>query len=164
MLSPKKIIITHSHWDHISDTAIVKEKFGAQVYVHPLDAGNLENPGSDGLPLMEPITGVVPDVLVQEGDVITIGSLKWGVIHTPGHARGAICLYCKEQNTLISGDTIFKGSIGNLSLPTSNEEDMWKSLPKLAALPAETIVYPGHGPSTTIGQESWLSHPKDFFG
>lgn len=163
-LTPNKIILTHSHWDHIADTFVMKEHFHPVVYIHPLDAPNLRNPGSDGLPLMFPIKGVEPDILLNEGDFVEVGKLRFEIIHTPGHCRGSICLYCKELNIVFVGDTIFKGSIGNLSLPTSNEADMWISLPKLAKLPPETVVYPGHGPSTTISAEHWLPHAKQVFG
>jgi glyoxylase-like metal-dependent hydrolase (beta-lactamase superfamily II) len=162
--TPKKIIITHSHWDHIADTSVLKKHFHSDVYVHPLDAPNLREPGSDGLPLMIAIEGVEPDKLLNEGDIVEVGNLRFAIIHTPGHCRGSICLYSKEHQTVFVGDTMFKGSIGNLSLPTSKEEDMWVSLPKLAKLPPETKVYPGHGPTTTIGKETWLSNAKHVFG
>jgi glyoxylase-like metal-dependent hydrolase (beta-lactamase superfamily II) len=73
-------------------------------------------------------------------------------------------LYCQEEHILFSGDTLFKGSIGNLSFPTCRPDLMWDSLAKLAKLPSETIVYPGHGPSTTIGEENWLPYAKKYFG
>jgi hydroxyacylglutathione hydrolase len=163
-LIPKMILITHSHWDHIGDAAALKEKFQCPVYVHPLDRANLQRPGSDGLPLWASIIGVQPDRLFEEGEIIEIGELKLQVIHTPGHSPGGICLYCPEHHTLLSGDTLFSGSIGNLSFPTANPEDMWASLDKLAKLPPETIVYPGHGPTTTIGREHWLPRAKEIFG
>jgi hydroxyacylglutathione hydrolase len=163
-LKPKKIIITHSHWDHIANTAVLKRHFNSEVYVHPLDAPNLREPGSDGLPLMISIEGVEPDHLLEEGDTVSVGDVQFSIIHTPGHCRGSICLYCKDLHIIFVGDTIFKGSIGNLSLPTSNEDDMWISLDKLAKLPPETVVYPGHGPTTTIGKEPWLPNAKELFG
>jgi glyoxylase-like metal-dependent hydrolase (beta-lactamase superfamily II) len=161
---PSKILITHSHWDHIADTAQLKQKLNVPVYVHSLDAPNLKMPGSDNLPCWIEIEGVVPDVLVEEGDTIPIGELQFQVIHTPGHTPGGVCFYLKEQGTLFSGDTLFKGTIGNLSFPTAQPELMWTSLEKLSKLPFETKVYPGHGPSTTIGQEKWLSNAKKIFG
>ncbi|MCH9634698.1 MAG: Hydroxyacylglutathione hydrolase GloC [Chlamydiae bacterium] len=158
-----KIILTHSHWDHFGDLATVKEKLEVPVYVHPLDQANLESPGSDGLPMFMPILGVLADQLLNDGQMISIGTLNFQVIHTPGHSPGGICLYCKDENILISGDTLFKGTIGNLSFPTASPEDMWKSLEKLAKLPPETQVFPGHGDSTTIEDESWLSNAKKHF-
>lgn len=163
-LKPQKILITHSHWDHIGDTAQLKAKFQIPVYVHPLDVENLKKPGSDGLPLWITIKGVLPDNLLNEGDTVEFGNLRFEVIHTPGHTPGGVCFYNKEHGILISGDTLFKGSIGNLSFPTARPKEMWESLSKLAKLPAKTVVYPGHGPPTTIGDEPWLDRAQEIFG
>lgn len=162
--TPKKIIITHSHWDHIVDTSFLKSQLKIPVYIHPLDAPNLINPGSDGLPCWMAIEGVNPDGFLNENDSIQLGEETLIVIHTPGHSPGGICLWNESAGILISGDTLFKGSIGNLSFPTCNAELMWKSLERLAKLPPETIVYPGHGPSTIIAKESWLPEAKKYFG
>jgi hydroxyacylglutathione hydrolase len=162
-LSVDKIVLTHTHWDHFGDLALLKEKIEAPVYVHPKDRLNLESPGSDGLPMFMPITGVNADHLLEDGMNLPLGTLIFRVIHTPGHSPGGVCLYCEKEKILISGDTLFKGSIGNLSFPTSNAEDMWKSLEKLAKLPQDTRVFPGHGDSTTIREESWLKHAKEHF-
>jgi len=160
----EKILITHSHWDHIADTAELKNHYNAPVYIHRDDAENLEVPGSDGIPLWEAMEVVQPDYFLKDGDIVDVGTLKFVVIHTPGHSPGSICFYCKEENILFAGDTLFKKSIGNLALPTSNAEMMWNSLNKLASLPPETKVYPGHGESTTIGDESWLPNARQIFG
>jgi hydroxyacylglutathione hydrolase len=161
---PKKILLTHSHWDHIADTAMLKKTFNIPVGIHPLDRSNLENPGSDRLPFRLSIESVRPDFLMVEGDLIDIGNLQFEVIHTPGHTPGGICLYCKEMQILFSGDTLFQGTIGKLTLPTGQPELMWNSLDKLSKLPKETQVLPGHGPSTTIGKESWLKEARNYFG
>ncbi len=158
-----KILITHSHWDHIGDAAALKKKYRLPIYIHPLDAPNLEQPGSDKLPCWLSIEGVKPDVLIEEGALINVGNILFKVIHTPGHSPGGVCFYCERENILFSGDTLFKGSIGNLSFPTSNASLMWPSLAKLSRLPPATVVYPGHGPRTTIGQESWLPRAKELF-
>lgn len=161
-LHPKLIIITHSHWDHIADAAQLKEIYNIPVYVHPLDAPNLEDPGSDRLGHRN-ITPVTPSGFLNDGDIVKIGQLQLRVLHTPGHCRGAICLYSPENHCLISGDTLFKGSMGRIDLPTGQPDLMWKSLKRLAELPPETRVYPGHGPTTTIGAESWLSNAETLF-
>lgn len=163
-LSPDKILLTHSHWDHIADTAPLKKKYQIPVLIHAEDAPNLEKPGADGLPCWIPIEGVKPDQFLKEYEIVKVGNLAFEVIFTPGHTPGGICLYAKEQGVLFSGDTLFRGSIGNLSFSTSRPSLMWNSLDKLAKLPLETVVYPGHGPSTTIGQESWLPKAKQIFG
>lgn len=163
-LKPTSILLTHSHWDHIADVPTLKKRFPVKVWIHEADVPNLQTPGADGLPYWIPLTGVKPDDLLKEGDQISIGSLNFIVIHTPGHSPGSICLYEPQQHVLIAGDTLFKGSIGNLSFPTSNADQMWPSLQKLAKLPPQTKVYPGHGPSTTIGKESWLPQAQQLFG
>jgi glyoxylase-like metal-dependent hydrolase (beta-lactamase superfamily II) len=93
-----------------------------------------------------------------------LGDIVIDVIHLPGHSPGGVGFYLKKQDTLISGDTLFKGSIGRLDLPTSEPEKMWNSLDKLAKLPPKTRVIPGHGDETTIGEESWLANAKHYFG
>ena len=163
-LVPEKIILTHSHWDHIADVAELNDLYHLPVYIHADDTGNLETPGSDGLPCWYQFPGIKPTAFLKEGDKITVGSFTFVVIHTPGHTPGGICLYCPEEHVLISGDTLFQGSIGNLSFPTARPKLMWSSLDKLAKLPAETKVYPGHGPATTIGHEKWLPRAEEIFG
>lgn len=158
------ILLTHSHWDHIADVSAIKEACNVPVYIHSLDVPNLERPGADGLPCWLPLEGIKPDVLLKEGDRIDIGEHSFSVIHTPGHSPGGICLYSALDHILFSGDTLFKGTIGNLSFPTCQPDKMWPSLEKLSKLPPETKVYPGHGNTTTIGRESWLSHAKEKFG
>jgi len=163
-LIPKKIVLTHSHWDHTGNVAELKEFFNIPVYIHNLDAPNLINPGSDGLPMITPIKATKPDGFLVEGDSILVGKLRFSVIETPGHTPGGICLYCENEQVLISGDTLFKQSIGNLSFPGCSADAMWKSLKKLEKLPKETHVYPGHGPKTTIGNEGWLPNAQEIFG
>lgn len=160
---PTKIVLTHSHWDHIADVAAVKALYSIPVLIHQEDAGNLEHPGSDGLPCWISFPGVVADQFLKEGDTVRVGDYTFDVIDTPGHTPGGICLYCPETKTLISGDTLFKGSIGNLSFPTARPEKMWDSLDRLSKLPRDTSVYPGHGPSTTIANESWLPKARQYF-
>jgi len=159
----QQILLTHSHWDHIGDVSELKQKLNLHVYIHPLDAPNLQEPGSDLLPCWISIPAVKPDFFLKEDEIISVGRLVFQVIYTPGHSPGGVCFYCAEQAVLFSGDTLFKGTIGNLSFPTCNADLMWTSLDKLAKLPAQTKVYPGHGPQTTIGAEHWLPHARELF-
>jgi hydroxyacylglutathione hydrolase len=159
----EKILLTHSHWDHFADAHDLKAKTSAPLYVHFLDAKNIEHPGSDGIPLFFPIHSVQPDHFLNEGDKVEVGKLELEVIHSPGHSPGSVCFYLKDQNVLISGDTLFQGSIGNLHLPTAQPALMWLSLEKLSKLPPETRVVPGHGGETSIGKENWLSRAKEIF-
>lgn len=159
-----KILLTHSHWDHIAEVYLFKKKYIIPVYVHQLDALNLEKPGTDGLAFWLTFPGVKPDILLEEGMLISLGQLTFHVLHTPGHSPGGVCFYEPQQHILFSGDTLFKGSIGNLSFPTSQPSLMWSSLAKLSQLPLETQVFPGHGSATTMQAEStWLPHAKKLF-
>ncbi len=159
---PEKILITHSHWDHIADVSKFKREYAIPVWIHALDAPNLANPGADGLQVRIPIEGVAADYLFKEGDTFSIGEIEFDVIHTPGHSPGGVCFYSAQNKVLISGDTLFRGSFGILSLPTAQPDLMWQSLARLWLLPKDTTVYPGHGPYTTIGRESWLPEAKKF--
>ena len=154
------IYLTHTHWDHIGDAA----KLNLPTFVHKLDAPNLEKPGSDGLPLAMPIEGVKPAGFLENGQKIAVGDLEFEVIFTPGHSPGGVSFYFESENVLISGDTLFCGSIGNISFPTSNAQEMWKSLKTLSQLPPTTKVYPGHGDNTSIGNETWLNRAEEIFG
>ncbi|NDD59197.1 MAG: MBL fold metallo-hydrolase [Chlamydiae bacterium] len=148
----QKILLTHSHYDHIVDMA----KFynlGIPLYVHPLDKKNVIAPGSDGLRSFKTIEAVSDPQFFQEGDKILFGEVEGVVLETPGHSPGSVSFYFEKENVLITGDTLFKGGIGRLDLPTAVPEKMAGSLEKLKKLPPETIVYPGHGPKTTIGEE-----------
>jgi len=150
------ILLTHSHWDHMADAKKLKEHFNIPVYVHPEDSANVRNPGSDGLPLIVSIEGFEPDRDLIDKQPLRLGRLQIEVIHTPGHTPGGVCFHLPQCKMLISGDTLFKGTIGNLSFPTANPTMMWESLKAIAKLPADTRIYPGHGLTTTIGEESWL--------
>jgi hydroxyacylglutathione hydrolase len=134
------------------------------VYIHPLDVLNLQQPGADGLPCWINIIGVEPDVFLEENAQVTVGELVFQVLHTPGHSPGCICFFEPQQHILFSGDTLFKGTIGNLSFPTSQPSLMSASLAKLAQLPLQTRVFPGHGPFTTLQAESeWLGDAEKLF-
>jgi hydroxyacylglutathione hydrolase len=162
-LSVDMILLTHSHWDHIAEVSVLKKELKAPVYIHKDDAENLQNPGSDRLPLFFPLIGVAADGYLTDGQELTVGKLNLKVIHTPGHSPGGVCFYLPSEKILFSGDTLFRGTIGNLSLPTARPDLMWDSLKKLTALPPETKVYPGHGGPTTISAEKWIAHAKGKF-
>ncbi len=162
-LTLDKILLTHSHWDHIADVKALQEATNAPVYVNKLDAIYLEKPGSDGLPSILPIQGVKTDCFLEDGATVTVGNLVFQIIHTPGHSPGGVCFYQKEQKLLFSGDTLFQGTIGNLGFPTSDPDAMWESLKKLEKLPLDTRVLPGHGPDTFLEDERWIGRAKEKF-
>lgn len=157
-LSLQALWLTHSHWDHIFDAAAIHHEFDVPVFVHSLDKDNVLSPGVDGLHTMSSITPVKEVQEFSGGSSLSLASYVFQVIHTPGHTAGGSCFYCEQEKLLISGDTLFQGTFGRLDLPTACKEDMKKSLHQLATLPHDTLVFAGHGPTTTIGSElSWLS-------
>jgi len=162
-LSCAALLLTHSHTDHTADAKALKDELKTSLYIHKNDLENLESPGSDGLPLFCEVPPTSAEHLITEGETLTFGPLQFDVIHTPGHTLGGVCFYSPKEGLLFSGDTLFKGSIGRLDFPKADSEAMWTSLKKLEQLPKETTVYPGHGPSTTLGAESWLGQARELF-
>ena len=149
------IISTHGHWDHTGDNAAVAEHTGASIAVHPLDRAMLTDPE----PLWAPfdIPPSVPAVDLAEGGEIRFGSIRLGVLHTPGHTPGSVCLQARDEGLLFSGDTLFAGGWGRVDLPGGSAEAILASLARLSELEPVIAVLPGHGPETTIGRERpWL--------
>lgn len=147
--------LTHGHVDHIGGVEWVKSFSGAPVAIHPDDEPMLGDPRLNGsaLFLSEPIS-TSADRLINDGDVLPLGNLRFRVIHTPGHSPGGVCFYLESGGHLIAGDTLFAGSIGRTDLPGGSHSALIRAIrEKLLPLPAETVVYPGHGPTTTIGDE-----------
>lgn len=151
----KYIYLTHCHGDHIGAVQELKNKKGGKLVIHRDDADGLKDKDIS-------LTGYIgmadvileADSRVDDGDAIHLGNLEFKVIHTPGHTRGGSSLYCKREKLLFSGDTLFRGTWGRTDLPTSSFEKIIDSITKkLLILPDETIVYPGHGKSTLIGEE-----------
>ena len=155
--NPQAIWITHAHVDHIGAIAPVKKKWNVPVWLHPLDEPLYRVGGRQaqlyGIPYDEPPR---PDRAFSEGEPVQLGSLELSIIHVPGHAPGHVVIH-GYGNALV-GDCLFAGSIGRTDLPFSNPAQLEASLQRIISLPAETVVHPGHGDITTIGEER-ISNP-----
>ena len=146
------IILTHGHADHIAGAMELKRQTGAKIYMHPQDAPML-NATQDA---MACYLGLKEEVILdQEFEQMTLplGDTEFQVLHTPGHTPGCCCLYNSAVKVLFSGDTLFAGSIGRSDLAGGNAGQLAESLGMLKLLPEDVVVYPGHGPHTTIGEE-----------
>lgn len=151
------IVVTHHHADHVSALKELKEKTGAPVYASAIDAPVIENQPKD----YPPAESCKVDHMVKDKDTITIGAMRWKVIATPGHTPGGICFFLDSEygmrldgaNVLISGDTLFCGSIGRTDFEGGNDREMRASLRRLSQLPHDTLVLPGHNSLTTIADE-----------
>ncbi len=153
------IINTHGHWDHIPSNFELHTSTHAPVLIHKADAHYLSDPETTLFNLQFHIQPIEPDAYLIDDQIIETGTLKFRVIHTPGHTPGSVCLYLEQCNVLFSGDTLFHGSIGRTDLPGSDLRTLLSSIHiKLLTLPSETVVYPGHGQSTIIGFEH-LNNP-----
>jgi glyoxylase-like metal-dependent hydrolase (beta-lactamase superfamily II) len=154
-LSVKMAINTHAHVDHILGNAFVKETFNCLLYAHKDSEMYFKQAPSYASVFGLDASDIgLPDENLQEGQQMNFGETSFQVIYSPGHAEGSICLYFAKENILFSGDVLFKEGIGRSDLPGGNHDLLIQNIEsKLFTLPAETTVYPGHGPSTTIGEE-----------
>ncbi len=151
------IVVTHHHADHTSALKALKDKTGAPVYASAIDAPIIEHQPK-GYP---PAESCKVDHTVKDKDIIALGNMRWKVLATPGHTPGGICLFLDSEygehldgsNVLISGDTLFCGSIGRTDFEGGNDRDMRASLRRLSQLPLDTLVLPGHNSLTTIADE-----------
>jgi hydroxyacylglutathione hydrolase len=155
-LSISLIVVTHAHIDHIDALRAVKERTNAPFAIHEAEKNSLSTPppmnivASLGLSPFK--SAPQPDRLLKDGDRIDVGDLHFEVLHTPGHSLGGICI--SGHGVVFSGDTLFNFGIGRTDFPGGSYEHLMNSIrEKLMVLPDETVVYPGHGPATTIGDE-----------
>lgn len=146
------IWITHAHVDHVGAIASIKRRWDVPVYLHPADrrlyAAASRQAEVYGVPFEEPPP---PDREFSDGQHLKLGDAAFTVMHAPGHAPGHVVIH--GQGMALVGDCLFAGSIGRTDLPFSNPPQLAESLKKIAELPPETVVYPGHGMETTIAEE-----------
>jgi hydroxyacylglutathione hydrolase len=146
------ILITHSHWDHILGLAELAEGTGVKVWGPEVEADVLENPQSYYSGVGVTLRGWKPDVLLAGGETIEVAGISFEVVAVPGHSPGHLAYYA--DGALLSGDVLFQGSVGRTDLPRSDRETLLASIRSLTErFPADTVVYSGHGPPTTLGDE-----------
>lgn len=154
-LTPKQLILTHGHVDHVLGVNFVKKQYGLTPIMHKADvAGYKAVPNYAQTFGFTGIVVVEPESFLEGGDTVTIGKTDWDVIFTPGHTPGEVCLYHEESKQLIAGDVLFLGSIGRTDLPGGDHGTLINSIKtELLVLPDDVKVYSGHGPTTSIGYE-----------
>jgi len=153
-ITVKGILLTHGHYDHITAVDSIKSLTGAEVYSHVSEKQILADPNFNLSCRTAKDIVVVPDKFFNDSDIFEFGECALKVIHTPGHTPGGVCYYSAENEALFAGDTLFKGSVGRADLPMGDFAKLKRNITaKLLSLPEETIVYAGHGETTTIGRE-----------
>jgi glyoxylase-like metal-dependent hydrolase (beta-lactamase superfamily II) len=150
-----EVLNTHGHGDHIAGNAAVKEATRARLAIHRLDEYRLDASRRPESQIRVP--PATADDLIDEGPLRYVADIDLVAMHTPGHTEGSTCFYVPSQNALFTGDVLFKGNVGRVDFPGGDARAMERSLERVAALPTETRVYPGHGEQTTIENElPWL--------
>lgn len=164
-LNLQALLGTHAHIDHVLGNAFVKRTFQCPYYLHEKDLPTLN--AIDSYAHVYGFQGYEsspqPDFLLQGGEQLEFGGIKLGVLFTPGHAPGHVVFFSKENNFVINGDVLFNGSFGRVDLPGGDLETLKQSIfNTMFRLPEDTVVYCGHGPSTTIGKEKRSNYILNF--
>jgi hydroxyacylglutathione hydrolase len=154
-LTPVLLLNTHCHLDHIFGNRFVQQTWGLMLHLHPLEKQVLDRGPASGQAWGLPFTNYDGELnYVEEGDEVLLGNEPLQVLFTPGHSPGSVCYYSKAHKFLIGGDVLFNGSVGRTDLPGGDFKTLEQSIKtKLYTLPEDVVVYPGHGPATTIADE-----------
>lgn len=154
-LIPVKLLNTHGHIDHVFGNKFVADKWKLGLELHKDDLKTLNSLLSVAhLYNLNAEESPQPTAWLEEGEKVKFGSSELDILFTPGHSKGSVCFYHFQQAFVIGGDVLFQGSIGRTDLPGGNHEQLLNSIrTKLFILPEEVVVWPGHGPETTIGEE-----------
>lgn len=153
-LKPALYLLTHGHMDHVSGLADLVERLPAPVAMHPVDAAWAFTEDNAMPPYYD--TPRAPPAIARNlanGQTWTDADLTYRVLETPGHSPGSVSFYFPEEGLLFPGDVLFAGAVGRTDLPGGHAATLWNSLQKLLDLPPATVVYPGHGPATTLAAE-----------
>ena len=156
-LTPRHLLCTHGHMDHVFGVDTMFDEFGLKPEIHREDEELLRNVDQQTRDMMGVgFDRAIPAVgrFLEDGDTVNFGSHELRVIHTPGHSPGGVVFYCEEEHVVFTGDTLFRMSVGRTDLHRGSWPQLKESLSgKLATLPHDTVVYPGHGPCSCIGDE-----------
>ena len=156
-LKPVHLLCTHAHFDHVFGVDTIYQAFGLKPEMHSEDKFLYDAASEQAAQMMgieNSIQMPPTNSFLNDGDIIRFGNHQLQVLHAPGHSPGGVLFYCKEEKTLFSGDTLFRMSVGRTDLPGGSWEQLINSMANVVAkLPADTIVYTGHGPKTCIGDE-----------
>ncbi|MDR0295568.1 MAG: MBL fold metallo-hydrolase [Prevotellaceae bacterium] len=158
-LKPVLLLNTHGHFDHAMGNAFLANTYNIKSYIHAGDKEMLAQTAniamSFGYKTKNPPP---PDGKLEDGQILHFGQSQLQVLHTPGHSKGSVCFYSPEEHFILTGDLLFQACIGRTDLPGGDYDEIMESLSKkIAPLPENTVIYPGHGPATTIREEKLMN-------
>ncbi len=152
-LDVRYLLNTHAHFDHIAANAEVSARYEVPLGLHPADEELLIRGGGAARWDIAYVPSPEPSLSLTDGKALKLGALTLEVVHTPGHTPGSICLYIPQEGAMLTGDTLFPGSVGRTDLPGGDARQLTESLRRILTFPPETTLYAGHGEKTTLAQE-----------